>query len=261
MKVAVDFTIRHGFICQFMEDNKLTTKELAEKIGISITTLSAIIRLKYPVTKGHGNCNVMTRMVKFFNMPLDTLFPEEYLEIVKKNIETKHRLYKDIDILSIEYMDKRQLTYEPENNVDKDIIHNRIANAIETLTEKEAYVLKRVYGFDYPQQSVAEIAETLGISRCRVHQIQNKALSKLQHPNRRDMLLIPEEVKEDEEEKHEIRRRKRKCHFTSLREKDSPEISCSFCKNFVESVHRANYSKLNEFPVYNPSLYTCKFKE
>ena len=66
-----------------------------------------------------------------------------------------------------------------------------LEKAMETLTERERYVLTERYGFyDGEYKTLEKVGDTMGITRDRVRQIEQKALRKLLHPSRSRDLRI-----------------------------------------------------------------------
>ena len=59
--------------------------------------------------------------------------------------------------------------------------------ALDTLTEREKYVLMHRYGFDGTPKTLEKVGEMLGVTRERIRQIETKAIRKLRHPTRRKL--------------------------------------------------------------------------
>ena len=56
---------------------------------------------------------------------------------------------------------------------------------LSTLTPREERVLRRRFGINVPDATLAEVSDEFGLARCeRVRQIEAKALRKLKHPSR-----------------------------------------------------------------------------
>jgi RNA polymerase sigma factor (sigma-70 family) len=73
--------------------------------------------------------------------------------------------------------------------IEQESIAAEIAIVLETLTPREAEVLKWRYGFDdNGAKSLAEIGQNYGLSRERIRQIEDGALKKLNNPKRRKTL-------------------------------------------------------------------------
>ena len=71
----------------------------------------------------------------------------------------------------------------------KDLVHDKLIEAIETLTPREQMVLKMRYGLDMERTfTLEEIGKKFNITRERIRQIEAKAIKKLKHPSRRGIL-------------------------------------------------------------------------
>lgn len=74
-------------------------------------------------------------------------------------------------------------------NIMKEELHDKIIQALETLTPREQKVIKMRYGIDYDKTfTLEEIGNEFNITRERIRQIESKALKKLMHPSRRGIL-------------------------------------------------------------------------
>jgi RNA polymerase primary sigma factor len=86
--------------------------------------------------------------------------------------------------------------FVPDNNsltahdkLVKELVHDKLLEAIETLTPREQTVLKMRYGLDMDRiYTLEEIGKKFGITRERIRQIEAKAIKKLKHPSRRGIL-------------------------------------------------------------------------
>jgi len=67
-----------------------------------------------------------------------------------------------------------------EETVDQRDLRTRVAEQLQTLSDREREILRMRFGFaDYSSSSLAEISNVIGVSRERVRQIEQRALSKL----------------------------------------------------------------------------------
>lgn len=78
---------------------------------------------------------------------------------------------------------------DPINSVFNDELHCAIKDVLQTLSEKERKVIELRFGLDGgPQRSLSEVGKILGYSHEWMRQIEEKALSKLRQPIRKNKL-------------------------------------------------------------------------
>ena len=78
---------------------------------------------------------------------------------------------------------------QPDEVVDENRLENLIKKYVDGLDEREAEVLKYYFGLDgYPEMTLQKIGEKIGLTRERVRQIKEKAIRKLNHPKRNQVL-------------------------------------------------------------------------
>lgn len=74
---------------------------------------------------------------------------------------------------------------EPEDKVTGDSRAEALREVMETLTEREADVLKMRFGmYDGRTHTLEEVGQIFGVTRERIRQIEAKAIRKLRHPSR-----------------------------------------------------------------------------
>ena len=77
----------------------------------------------------------------------------------------------------------------PENFSSRSILRDELLNSMKILTEREQMILKLRFGFDDGRpRTLEEVGKVYNVTRERIRQIEEKALRKLKHPNRKSPL-------------------------------------------------------------------------
>jgi RNA polymerase primary sigma factor len=78
---------------------------------------------------------------------------------------------------------------DPYEKVEKEDLRNKIKNVFDTLEEREAEIINLYFGIDEIEpMTLEEIGEKMVLTRERIRQLKERALSKLRHPSRYDWL-------------------------------------------------------------------------
>jgi len=140
---------------------------------------------------------LIKKFERIFKCPIEDLFPPEYKEAVDRKLGKK--IEKIVTLRELPpYMENAYLLPSPEELYEKAETKEQIEEALKTITEREAKVLKLIY---YEDLTLGEVGQRLNVSRERIRQIEGKALRKLKHPSRSRKFRCDErEEKEDPEE-------------------------------------------------------------
>lgn len=77
----------------------------------------------------------------------------------------------------------------PIDQASKQLLKENIEEVLQTLSDREARVLKMRFGLDgHRPMTLEEVGKEFGVTRERIRQIEAKALRKLKHPSRRKKL-------------------------------------------------------------------------
>lgn len=77
----------------------------------------------------------------------------------------------------------------PEDAAMSDSLCKAVASALEVLTERESEILRLRFGLDDGEEhTLEEVGQVFGVTRERIRQIEAKALRKLRHPARAELL-------------------------------------------------------------------------
>ena len=79
---------------------------------------------------------------------------------------------------------------DPDEVVARNEMHRVVAEILDGLTRREAQVLRMRFGIDLDADlTLEEVGGKFDVTRERIRQIEAKALRKLKHPSRRDVLV------------------------------------------------------------------------
>ena len=76
-------------------------------------------------------------------------------------------------------------TASPDEVVSRELLKEELLETLDTLSDREAKVLRRRFGLDDGRQrTLEEVGKEFGVTRERIRQIEAKAIRKLRHPSR-----------------------------------------------------------------------------
>jgi RNA polymerase sigma factor (sigma-70 family) len=108
----------------------------------------------------------------------------EELQTAIQPIVRLHQPIADDGSLLTDILEDQQAP-KPDELLAEEQLHRRLAHCLDSLTEREAFILRRRYGLDCEHpHTLQEIADILGLSRERVRQLERQAFEKLRQPHR-----------------------------------------------------------------------------
>ena len=106
------------------------------------------------------------------------LFSEEQMTPLKTNKSFADIGFEDISRMLEDPTQDPALRLESQDELDT------VSAAVGTLTKREQEIINLRFGFDGGELTLKEVADTIGVSKERIRQIEAKALRKLRHPTR-----------------------------------------------------------------------------
>lgn len=171
----------------------LTQRQLSMVCGLSECAIGQLETFKrYPNEK---ECRVISEAL---DCDIETLFPKwiDYFTRRPTTFVTEHLVTERmIDHPELKALPAEVDTEEIIEQVDRDLLKDKILKLLETIPDREAKVLKLRFGLEPMPSSprgseptLENVAHVFGVTRERIRQIEAKALRKMKHPCRRSKL-------------------------------------------------------------------------
>jgi RNA polymerase sigma factor (sigma-70 family) len=185
--IAVRAKAKHGVLFRYMRQNNLTYNDMAELVGISVSTLHDIMHFRWlPDVRKDKSQHIIDKICKFFDCSFDEFLPPAVIEAIKNNRQIRQILqeemvcYKEPQLEFLPHGELAQITCDSnfEDSIDQSDL---IDKTLSTLTSREQKILRQLY---WEEKTLEETAGDHDITRERVRQIHTKAIRKLRHPSR-----------------------------------------------------------------------------
>jgi len=172
---------------------------IRQSILQALAEQSRIVRL--PLNQV-GSINRMNKALAMFeqkfNRPPTDKELADLLEISEEKLTLSRRnasRHRSIDAPVMDGEDSSLsdlIENEDSPKADAELMHEslskEIGRALSTLTQREADVIKFFFGINTPEMTLEEIGTHLGLTRERVRQIREKAIRRLRHSSRSNLL-------------------------------------------------------------------------
>jgi RNA polymerase sigma factor (sigma-70 family) len=192
MKVALELKVRNGVLYELVQQAG-SAAALSRVIGVHQTTLGQWLNFRQvpDITGPRADyyAELDTKLVTLFGVGLDEIFPEE----VRVNAAALKRNAKfaavvemaAAQVLNVPGITPRQIEAAPDENQLQGEIAAVLSDVLDTLTPREAKVLRMRFGLDGGGERTLEaVGREFAVTRDRIRQIEAKALRKLRHPKR-----------------------------------------------------------------------------
>ncbi len=173
--------IRQSILQALAEQARIVRLPL-NKVGLQNKVMKAFMRLEQEFEREPS----AEEIAQYLEMSVDDV--KAYLKISNKHVSMDAPINTDeettlLDVLNIETNDV------PDNFLITDSLRKEINRILNTLSNREAEIIRMYYGLDgYHQHSLDEIGEKFELTRERVRQIKEKALRRLKHTSKSKLL-------------------------------------------------------------------------
>jgi RNA polymerase primary sigma factor len=173
--------IRQG-IQRALADNARTVRVPCHQVSI----LAAIERVRGELIVQTGREPTTEQIAKVLGTT-----PEETKSlraVARQPLSLHEPMGDDAERALSEFLDDRHVI-SPGDNVDATLLKERVAEVLRSLTPREREVIEMRFGLkDGQPRTLDEVAQTYGITRERIRQIEARSLSKLRQPIRSSRL-------------------------------------------------------------------------
>ncbi len=185
----VTVNVRNHWFKRLRVKAGLSQHELADLAGVAVRWIVAFEGFKADHTTTRASFEAACKVAQCLGVTVDDLFPPERSMI---KASTSASTLTGDDVARMISVANRAALPEPalgqEDVMDQIDLSREVDSALDTITPREAEVLRRRFGIGCDEEALLEIAKHFNVTQERIRQIEDKALRKLRHPSRAKML-------------------------------------------------------------------------
>lgn len=147
-----------------------------------IETINKLIRISRSLVQEIGREPTCEEIAAKMDLPINKV--RKIIKIAQEPISLETPIGEEEDSHLGDFIEDKILPSPPDAVIHINL-REQIENALKTLTEREAKVLKMRFGLgDGNEHTLEEVGQQFKVTRERIRQIEAKALRKLKHPSR-----------------------------------------------------------------------------
>ncbi len=160
------------------------------RIPVHMTeTINKVRRVSVQLLHRNGHEPTADEIAEELDMPVERV--REILRLAQAPVSLETPIGEEEDSVLGDFIADEE-TETPEETAELSDIRERIENALNTLTPREATVLRLRFGFEGGRcYTLEEVGKIFNVTRERIRQIEAKALRKLRHPSRSKNFKAP----------------------------------------------------------------------
>ena len=152
-----------------------------------IETINKLNRVSRQMLQENGRDPTPEELAVKMGMPEEKI--RKVLKIAKEPISMETPVGDDDDSHIGDFIEDGSLA-QPDEAATADSLKENIRKSLDSLTPREAMVLRYRFGIDMSRDhTLEEVGKLFGVTRERIRQIEAKALRKLRHPSRAEQLM------------------------------------------------------------------------
>jgi len=147
-----------------------------------IETINKLVRISRQMVQEIGREPSCEEIAKRMDMPVGKV--RKIIKIAQEPISLETPIGEEEDSHLGDFIEDKLMPSPPERVIHQSL-KEQIEEALKTLTDREARVLKMRFGLgDGNEHTLEEVGQIFKVTRERIRQIEAKALRKLKHPSR-----------------------------------------------------------------------------
>jgi RNA polymerase primary sigma factor len=147
-----------------------------------VETINKVIRMSRQLSQELGHDASSQELAAALKMPVARV--EEILKIAQEPVSLETPIGEEEDSHLGDFLEDEDAS-APAEAASANLLREQLSEVLETLTEREAKVLRLRFGLeDGRPRTLEEVGKEFDVTRERIRQIEAKALRKLRHPSR-----------------------------------------------------------------------------
>lgn len=207
----VKVTVRNNLLLTAIEEAGYKTQaEFARAANLSTTQVNSLVAMRLaPIGERGDFIDPAKQIMEVLGACPTDLWTEEQLNLsLKRNTSERNYGQEELNLSMVKATENLLVDFNLGKNIDEKETHDRVEYYLDSLTPREAKVLRLRFGIDIDKEhTLDEIADMFDVTRERIRQIEMKALRKMRHPARSDELagLLCETSIQTSEDRKRIR--------------------------------------------------------
>lgn len=186
----VKVTVRNNLLMTAIEEAGYKSQtDFAKAIGATPQEVNALVAMRQPPINVDGVFSPLaTTMMEFLGACPTDLWSTEQLNMkLKKNSADMKMGLGELKLV-LDAVNTPQLEVDMDKSIYDEQSKELIADMLDSLTPREAKILKLRFGIDCEEHTLTEVGKLYGITASAIRLIEAKALRKMRHPSRSDIL-------------------------------------------------------------------------
>jgi RNA polymerase sigma factor (sigma-70 family) len=186
----VKVTVRNNLLLTAIENAGYKSQsDFAKAIGYTPQEVNALVAMRNPPINHDGNFSELATeiMEALGACPTDLWSTEQLNMKLKKNSTNMHMGLSELKLV-LDAVNVPQLEVDLDKNIYDEQAKEIMSDMLDSLTPREAKILRLRFGVGCEEHTLEQTAVLFDCTRERIRQLEAKALQKMRHSSRTDIL-------------------------------------------------------------------------